>query len=133
MICSMNVEIFTLCRETRSGGEQSFDILGVFDTETSNTAPALIQGELVVKLRFRPTVDREGVHKIEIRLIDDGGRIVDSISDQIQLSYDGFMGASHTQTYPLRGVGVPRFGMYTFSLRFDNSQVSTIPFVLKSS
>ncbi|HEV8681785.1 MAG TPA: hypothetical protein VGS09_03270 [Actinomycetota bacterium] len=129
--------------EAPPGGGLVYIMGGAWDTITVQAplegappgAVAAIVGSLAIRLLFHSTeVDRD--HKLEIVLQDLDGAEVAKIEGGIRVTKALGLPPGWEQgtnfVFPLTGLGLPKFGQYTFHLLVDGQHLGERPFrVLK--
>lgn len=129
--------------EAPPGGGLVYIMGGAWDTLTigaplENAPPnisGVLTGFLVIRVVFHLTeTNRE--HKIEVSLVDEDGAELAQITADFRVDRTPGIPSGWDQgsnfVMPLQGIGLPKFGNYTFNLLVDGNHIGERPFrVLK--
>lgn len=106
------------------------NIMGVFNSITAASVPAVhAQLSLVVGLETEPT-DRGQAKEIAIRLLDADGAELLALTTTVQIPADAPLVGNMPQIVSLTGVRLERFGDYSFYVTVNGEPKADVSFTL---
>ena len=124
----MKIEVFTLCDAATADSSGKLNLLGAFDTLFAGTAP-LMHPSCAVALRMRFELGDEGVHPIELRLVDsDGKDVLPPMKASVTVGpHKEVRTASRNFVLNFQQLRLPKFGEYRVDLFYKNQPAGWIP------
>jgi hypothetical protein len=126
----MKLEAFLLC-DAATDTMGKLNVLGAFDRVFLKAVPALYQG-CTVAMRLRFNRSEVGVHRFEIRFVDQDGRdVIKALNGEVEVNFssDATSGAMNFVLNIVR-VTFPYFGDYQVDLQVDGQPMASLPLVV---
>ncbi|NGO39073.1 hypothetical protein G4L39_06635 [Limisphaera ngatamarikiensis] len=123
----MNVQVAVLC-DAATDDRGKLNLLGAFDTICAPRMPA-VHPQCAVALRLTFTTADEGVHRLQLQLMDADGR---PIVPPLEIGFEIYLPeethfATRNFIFNMQQVSFPAPGLYAVDIRMDGEPLVSIP------
>ena len=123
----MHLFIATLCDQATESSGKLF-ILGSFDTIRTQSFP-MVHKECTLALRMTFDHDEIGKHKIEIKMLDEDGRLGSTVMNldfEVKIP-DYLLQVGQNFSVNIESLRLAKPGNYTWVVNYDRQRVTAIP------
>ncbi len=123
----MDVTLAVCCDAANVSREGKLNLLGIFNSLHAAEFPCT-HPHLALVLRVEARIGEEGVHPLEIKLVDEDGGVLFSIGGQLSLTGAEPGRPMTAQTImDINNFALPRPGTYEFEVLVDKKLMRSVP------
>lgn len=123
----MDVTLAVCCDAANVSREGKLNLLGIFNSIHAAEFPCT-HPHLALVLRVEAGIGEEGVHPLEIKLVDEDGKVLFAIGGQLSLRGAEPGRPMTAQTImDINNFSLPRPGTYAFEVVVDKRHLRTVP------